>query len=125
MTSARNLVPRAFPEHPWATALYRERRENEGRDNPLACCMPAGVPTIHTIPLPFKILQPPAQLTILYEYNLEYRQIFTDGRSVACGWRPLAWSTPHGSTSSATPPRPLYTSRSVSTRETSETWTWR
>ena len=76
------LGPEGVPMQPSAAAVYRERRENEGKDNPIARCMPAGVPTIDTIPTPFKILQTPSQLAILYEYNMQYRQIFTDGRAL-------------------------------------------
>jgi hypothetical protein len=108
---------------PWAAVLYRERRENEGKDNPIARCMPAGVPTIDNIPTPFKLIQTPASIAILYEYNMEYRQIFTDGRALPDGPNPnwLGYSvgrwdgdtlvvettglrTTHGSTSLDTPP---------------------
>ena len=75
-----NLGPEGVPLQPWAAALYRERRGNEGKDNPIARCMPAGVPAIDYIPTPFKLIQTPASIAILYEYNMEYRQIFTDGR---------------------------------------------
>jgi hypothetical protein len=75
-----NLRPEGVPLQPWAAALYRERRDNEGKDNPIARCMPAGVPTIDNIPTPFKLIQTPASIAILYEYNMEYRQIFIDGR---------------------------------------------
>jgi len=75
-----NLGPEGVPLQPWAAALYRERRDNEGKDNPIARCMPAGVPTIDNIPTPFKLIQTPASIAILYEYNMEYRQIFTYGR---------------------------------------------
>ena len=65
-----------------AAAVYKNRKENFGKDNPIARCMPAGVPTIDTIPLPFKIIQTSTMLAALYEYNMEYRQIFVDGRAV-------------------------------------------
>ena len=77
-----DLGPGGVPLQPTAAAVYKERRENEGRDNPIARCMPAGVPTIDIIPTPFKIIQTPASLAILYEYNMQYRQLFTDGRSL-------------------------------------------
>jgi hypothetical protein len=72
-----NPGPDGVPLQPWAEALYRERRDNEGKDNPIARCMPAGVPTIDNIPTPFKLIQTAAFIAILYEYNMEYRQIFT------------------------------------------------
>jgi hypothetical protein len=67
---------------PWAAALYKQRSANLGKDNPISRCMPAGVPTIETIPTPFKIIQSPEFIAILHEYNMEYRQIFTDGRAL-------------------------------------------
>ena len=79
---SENLGPDGVPLQPWAANLYRERRDSEGKDNPIARCMPAGVPTIDTIPLPRKMIQTPEFVAILYEYNMEYRQIFTDGRGL-------------------------------------------
>jgi len=76
------LKPEEVPLQPWAATLFRERRTNLGKDNPIARCMPAGVPTIDTIPTPHKIIQTPSFIAILYEYNMQYRQIFTDGRSL-------------------------------------------
>ena len=73
--------PDGVPLQPWAAAVYKDRKENLGKDNPIARCMPAGVPTIDTIPLPFKIIQTSTVLAALYEYNMEYRQMFLDGRA--------------------------------------------
>jgi hypothetical protein len=94
---AANLGPEGVPLQPWAAALYRERLDNEGKDNPIARCMPAGVPTIDNIPAPFKVIQTPAFIAILFEYNMEYRQIFTDGRSLPNDPNPnwLGYSTGH------------------------------
>ncbi len=68
------------PLTPEAAAIYKQRSENFGKDSPIARCLPAGVPTIDFIPLPFRIVQTPGIIAILYEYNTEYRQIFMDGR---------------------------------------------
>jgi hypothetical protein len=76
------LKPESVPLQPWAAAVYSERKASLGKDNPIARCMPAGVPTIETIPTPHKIIQTPAFIAILYEYNMQYRQIFTDGRAL-------------------------------------------
>jgi hypothetical protein len=48
-----DLALGVIPLQPWATAVYRERRANLGKDNPIARCRP-----------------------------MQYRQIFTDGRSL-------------------------------------------
>jgi hypothetical protein len=77
-----DLKPDVIPLKPWAADLYNELRANLGKANPIARCMPAGVPTIDTIPTPHKIIQTSTLTAILYEYNMQYRQIFTDGRSL-------------------------------------------
>ncbi len=48
--------------------------------NPSGKCLPDGVPHGDLLPEPFKILQLPSQLVILYEVENTFRQIFTDGR---------------------------------------------
>jgi hypothetical protein len=71
------------PMHPWAAALYKQRLETLGRDKPQLHCMPHGVPDAMLVSnIPFKIVQTPGELMVLYEEFNQYRQIFTDGRSL-------------------------------------------
>jgi hypothetical protein len=78
---AADLKPDDAPRlQPSAEALLKERVENRGKDFPLARCLPPGVPLIQAIPVPFKIVQVPGMIVILYEAWTIYRQIFTDGR---------------------------------------------
>ena len=65
---------------PPAEALLKQRVENLGKDFPPSRCLPPGVPLIQAIPAPFKIVQTPNMVVILYEAWTIYRQIFTDGR---------------------------------------------
>jgi hypothetical protein len=68
------------PLQPWAAELYAQRRANQGKDDPEAQCLPAGVPRIS--PFPQKFVQTPTLLVILDEGNVHsYRQLFIDGRS--------------------------------------------
>jgi len=69
------------PFQPWAKALSQQRQDDLHKDDPLALCMPPGVPRINTI-APFKIIQNPRLVIVLYETtsNSAFRQIFTDGR---------------------------------------------
>ena len=71
-----------LPYQPWAEALMRERTKENRLHDPISFCKPAGIVRLHTIPLARKIVQTPAQLTILNEQNVWYRQILTDGRSL-------------------------------------------
>jgi hypothetical protein len=75
-----DLSPQTVPFQPWAEVLYRRHRERNMMDDPTARCQPTGVPALDTYPLPFKVLQMPGLVVILYENNTDFRQIFTDGR---------------------------------------------
>ena len=77
---AKDLKPEDVPYQPWAEALYKHRRETNSKDDPTAQCIVGGVPRSDLVPYPFKILQLPAEVVILYEAVHSYRQIFTDGR---------------------------------------------
>jgi hypothetical protein len=69
-----------FPIQPWAAALAKRREEENRKDDPYSHCLPPGVPRINVANHPFKILQLPGQMAILYETSNTFRQIFTDGR---------------------------------------------
>ncbi|MSO83855.1 MAG: hypothetical protein EXQ53_11270 [Acidobacteria bacterium] len=66
---------------PWAGALYKERRASNGKGRPSDRCLPRGVPSMMLArDHPWKIVQTPAAVIILFHESLHYRQIFTDGR---------------------------------------------
>lgn len=67
---------------PWAAALNDERRRTFGRDRPDGRCLPSGVPKINAVPNPFKIVQTPRVVIILYEAFTTFRQVFLDGRTL-------------------------------------------
>jgi hypothetical protein len=76
----RDLKPGEVPFQPNAAALYKQRNDNFRRDNPLIRCLPAGVPRLDAYTHPYKIVQMPGLVIILYESQTMFRQIFTDGR---------------------------------------------
>jgi len=65
---------------PWAEALYKERQANNSKDHPGVHCLPSGIPEKDMVPGPYKIIQIPGEVVILYESRTIFRQIFTDGR---------------------------------------------
>jgi hypothetical protein len=70
------------PFQPWAAALFKERAAALGRGRPSEHCIPHGVPDGMLVRnSPFKIVQTPNVVVVLYEEFNHYRQIFTDGRS--------------------------------------------
>ena len=71
------------PYQPWAKALTEQRERDQHKDDPLALCLPPGVPRVNTnVFHPFKIFQLPRELVMLYETsaNEVFREVFTDGR---------------------------------------------
>jgi hypothetical protein len=69
------------PFQPWAAALFKERQDNQGRDRPAGFCLPHTLPDAMLVPnYPWKIVQTPGLVIILFENFTQYRQIFTDGR---------------------------------------------
>jgi hypothetical protein len=79
---AKDLKPGEVPFRPWAEGLYKHRVDTEGKEDPQAYCVLSGVPREHVVPYPFKILQPPGEVVILYEALHSYRQIYMDGRAL-------------------------------------------
>jgi len=93
---ADGLSPDAVVLTPWAQALQKQREERDHVDDPLAKCLPHGVPRVNTNGMfPFKIIQTPALVVILYEQLGLFRQIFLDGRKLAADPNPswLGYST--------------------------------
>jgi hypothetical protein len=90
------LKPEDVSMLPWAAALQKERVAKEHGEDPLARCLPHGVPRINTNGMfPFKIIQTPAVIVILYEQLNLFRQVFMDGRKLVNNPNPtwLGYST--------------------------------
>ncbi len=69
-----------LPYQPWAADLVKQRSEQNGKDDPVTLCKPAGALRLLTFPPPRKVLQLPGLVVILSERDVTYRQLFTDGR---------------------------------------------
>ena len=72
----------AVPFRPWAETLFKQRVANDAKDDPTSNCIVGGVPRNDFVPYPFKILDTPGVVVMLYEAIQSYRQIFTDGRAL-------------------------------------------
>ena len=94
---AADLKPDQVPFQPWALALYKDRRANDGRDDPNNKCLPSGTPEKDAVTSPYKIMDFPGEVAILYESRTIYRQIFTDGRTMPKNFKPSwqGFSTGH------------------------------
>ena len=93
---AADLKPEDVPFQPWAKALFDQRIDgSHSKEDPDANCLPQGVPKISAAPAPWKIVQNPGFIVIIYEaFNL-WRQIFLDGRTLAADLNPtwMGYST--------------------------------
>jgi hypothetical protein len=75
------LPPREAPPYrPEAEARRQYYLDRRGIDDPMARCLLSGVPRIKLRPLPFRIVQLPAEVIIIYEIHHAFRMIPTDGR---------------------------------------------
>jgi hypothetical protein len=80
---AADLKPEEVPFQPWAAKLFQERAANLAKDRPTGWCLPHGVPDQMAVAgYPFKLIQTPVVLVILFEEMTHFRQIFTDGRAL-------------------------------------------
>src|ERR1700735_350832 len=68
------------PFQPWAAAIYKEHMDTAGKDDPNNFCLPSGIPEKDAVTSPWKIVQTPGLIVILYESRTIFRQIFIDGR---------------------------------------------
>jgi len=75
-----DLKPEDSPLRPELVPMFEQRRAGRARDIPSTRCLPFGVPLINTEPFPYKIIQTPGVIAMLYEHDTIFRQIFMDGR---------------------------------------------
>jgi hypothetical protein len=73
-------MPDGLPYQPWAAALAKERKADQGVDDPHVRCLPDNPPRPWVMPHLVKAVHSPKLLVLLYEVNAMYRQVFTDGR---------------------------------------------
>ena len=84
-TFARNLATglkeEDVPFQPWAKVLFDKRKDgSHSREDPDANCLPQGVPKIGALAYPWRLIQTPGSIVIIYEAFTMWRHIFMDGR---------------------------------------------
>jgi len=85
------LLPSDPPYQTGAKKIYDERKANKGKDDPERFCLPNGAVRIN--PLPYKIVQRPDTIVLLWEGNTHsYRRFFLDGRSHNLDIEPESWT---------------------------------
>jgi hypothetical protein len=86
---ARDLKPGEVQMLPWAEAQVKENQVNLHKNDPMVACLPPGVPRVglggsRAMPHPFKVVQTPMLVVLLYETstNQTFCQVFLDGRAL-------------------------------------------
>jgi hypothetical protein len=79
------------PYQPWAAELVKKRKGDNAKDDPNVRCMPRGALRIWTDDYYKRIFQLPDRIIIITERNMQYRQIFMDGRALPPDPNP-AWN---------------------------------
>ena len=74
-----DFKPDDLPLTPAGAELIRQHNQ-PGAFNPTLNCLPDGVPHGDLLPEPFKIIQTPRVIVMLYEVETTFRQVFMDGR---------------------------------------------
>jgi len=93
---AADLKSGEVPFQPWAKALVDQRADgSHSGEDPFANCLPQGVPRVSASPPPWKVIQKPEVIIILYESANTWRQVFMDGRELGNDFPPtfLGYST--------------------------------
>lgn len=84
-----DFKPEESPLRPEAAEQYRRLSENRGRTSPTINCLPPGLSEVDLGPFPYKIVQTPGLIVVLYEAFGGHRQIYLDGRKPPADPEPL------------------------------------
>ena len=78
-----DFKPEDSPMRPETVELLKQNAAKRATDTPTLRCLPQGVPRAELFNYqPFKINQAAREMTVLYEMDNTYRQIYTDGRKL-------------------------------------------
>jgi hypothetical protein len=82
MNILADFKPGQAPILPSALSSFREHASTQGAAFSLTRCLPSGLPVAESAPEPHKIIQTPGLIIVLYEADMTFRQIYTDGRKL-------------------------------------------
>lgn len=75
-----DFKPEEAPMRPEVAAEWQKRAAAAFTEPPPALCVPPSTPFIDSFPSPYKIVETPKLVLMLYESDTFFRQIFMDGR---------------------------------------------
>jgi hypothetical protein len=77
-----DFKPGEEPLTPAGAELLKQHAQAGGIVSPGLNCLPDGVPHGDLLPEPFKMIQTPGVIVMLYEVETTFRQVFTDARKL-------------------------------------------
>jgi hypothetical protein len=78
-----DFKPEEAPIRPEGADLFRKNAATRATENPSTRCLPQGIPRADILSYaPFKMIQNPGLIVVLYEVDNTHRQIYTDGRKL-------------------------------------------
>lgn len=77
-----DFKPGEEPLRPAALEQFRQRAKHFEKESPLPRCLPEGMPLVEMAPAPYKIIETPGLILMLYERGTTFRQVYTDGRKL-------------------------------------------
>jgi hypothetical protein len=80
MNILSDFKPEDVPLRPEAVPVFQQHRAGLAKDISGTRCLPFGVPLMDAAPHPYKIVQTRGVVMMLYEQNMDFRQVFMDGR---------------------------------------------
>ena len=75
-TELKTADGKAPPLKPEAAAVYAKRKQANKKEDPVAQCLPSGVPRLLIAAKPIYILQKPKQVTVMYQENHQARLLY-------------------------------------------------
>jgi hypothetical protein len=73
-----------------AAEFFRKHTKDFVKANTETYCLPMGIPRAELLSVPFKIIQTPGLILMIYEADGMHRQVYTDGRKLPVDMEP-AW----------------------------------
>ena len=75
-------IPAGLPYQAWAAEIVKKNMATSSKDDPHGICLPDTFLRAYGLPHIVKFVQTRQLLIALEEYNVDYRQIFLDGRAL-------------------------------------------
>jgi hypothetical protein len=75
-----NLAQALGHEPPYTAYGAQRWKDVDTKDDPTGKCLPVGPSRAFTAPFPFQLVQGPAMIAFLFEYQTIYRMVYMDGR---------------------------------------------